>query len=61
MNLKINQNDMSLVSDYLCRNSDRPIYEVYNEIKAKKLKNRSKVEHIVFTYLALNKRKLGIK
>jgi len=59
--IKFNNNDIDAVSIYLKDNFDKPIYQVYNEIKSKKLKDRTKTEHLVFTYLSLNKRKLGIK
>ncbi len=44
---------------YFLANSDKPIYVVYNELKNKK--HLSMVERLVYTYLNLNKKKLGIK
>ena len=44
---------------YLVENQDKPIYQVYKELKEKKKKSKS--EQIVYTYLKLNKKKLGIK
>lgn len=61
MKIKLNNNDINAVSDYLKDNFDKPIYQVYNDIKSKKMRERTKTEHLVFTYLSLNKRKLGIK
>lgn len=55
------KSDMGLVEEFIKANSDKPIYIVYKEIKSKKFKERSKAENIVFTYLTLNKRKLGIR
>lgn len=61
MKLILNENDINKLQEYLIQNSDKKIYEIYREIKSKKLKERSKEEHLVFTYLSLNKRKLGIR
>lgn len=47
------------VKEYLIKNSDKPIYIVYKELKEKKKK--TKAENLVFTYLKMNKGKLGIK
>lgn len=44
---------------YLIENQEKPIYQVYQELKKKKKKSTS--EQIVWTYLKLNKKKLGIK
>lgn len=61
MKINLNKKDQFALELFLRQNSDRPIIEIYNEIKSKKLKERSKSEHLVFTYISLNKRKLGIK
>lgn len=61
MKLKLNENDIYKVQEYLMKNQNKKIYEIYHEIRLKKLKERTKEEHLVFTYLSLNKRKLGIK
>ena len=47
------------VADYISANSDKPIYVVYNDLKNKKKLN--KAEHLVYLYLKINKKKLGIK
>lgn len=47
------------VADFISANLDKPIYVVYNELKNKK--KLSKAERLVYTYLKLNKKKLGIK
>lgn len=47
------------VADYIIANSDKPIYFVYNELKNKR--KLSKAERLVYIYLKLNKKKLGIK
>lgn len=47
------------VADYISVNSDKPIYVVYNELKNKKRLN--KAELLVYLYLKMNKKKLGIK
>lgn len=47
------------VKEYLIKNNDKPIYKVYKELKDKKKK--TKAEQLVFTYLKINKGKLGIK
>lgn len=47
------------VADYISANSDKPIYVVYNELKTKK--RLTNAERIVYTYLKINKNKLGIK
>ena len=44
---------------YLIENQDKPIYKVYKELQKKKKK--TKAEYAVYTYLKLNKKKLGIK
>ncbi len=59
--ISVNKSDILKVEEFLRENSDKPIYVVYNEIKSKKAFKRTKAEHLVFTYLNLNKRKLGIK
>ncbi|MBE6148636.1 MAG: hypothetical protein E7167_04025 [Firmicutes bacterium] len=61
MKLKIKDSDKNLVATYLQENGSKPIYVVYNEIKNKKLKDRSKAEHLVFSFLHMNKRKFGIR
>lgn len=58
---KFNNNDLGCVEKYIIENSDKPIYVVYNEIKKKKLKERSRAEILVFTYLSLNKKRFGIR
>lgn len=60
-NFIIRKSDLFLVESYLKDNSDKPIFLVYREIKEKKLKDRTKVENIIFTYLSLNKRRYGLK
>lgn len=47
------------VADYIRVNSDKPIYVVYNELKNKK--KLSKAEKLVYLYLNIYKKKLGIK
>ena len=47
------------VADYIRANSDKPIYVIYNELKNKK--KLSKAECLVYIFLKLNKKKLGIK
>ena len=47
------------VADYISANSDKPIYVIYNELKNKR--KLSKAERLVYIYLKLNKKKLGIK
>jgi len=53
--------DTLVVENYIKANKDRPIIEVYNEIKAKNKKDRSNAEVLVYYYLCLNKKKLGLK
>lgn len=57
---KVNINE-SKICAYLESNSDRPIYQVYNELKKKKLRQMSSEEILVYSYLKMNKRKLGIR
>ncbi len=47
------------VAYYISSNSDRPIQEVYDELKSKK--KLSKVERVVYIFLKSNIKKLGIK
>lgn len=56
--IKINSD---LVLDYLLKNKDRTIQEVYDFIKTKKVKCRSMEEHVVYNYLFFNRKKLGLK
>lgn len=49
------------VSEYLLKNKDRSIQDVYDEIKGKKFKSRSLEESLVFAYLCSNRKKLNIK
>lgn len=53
--------NVNKVQDYLEQNKDKSIQEVYDFIKSKKVKNRSTEEHIIYTYLFMNRKKLGIK
>ena len=53
--------DLNKFNEYLVSNSDRSIQEVYDEIKSKSRKDRSNEESLLFTYLSLNKKKLGIR
>ena len=53
--------NVNKVREYLERNKDKSIQDVYSHIKSKKVKNRSTEEHIVYTYLFMNRKKLGIK
>lgn len=57
----IKMEDLYLVQDYIKANQDMPIQKVYVELKNKNKKDMSKAEKLVFTYLKLNKRKLGLK
>lgn len=57
----IKMEDLYLVQDYIKANQDMPIQNVYVELKNKNKKDMSKAEKLVFTYLKLNKRKLGLK
>lgn len=57
----IKMSDLYLVQDYIKANQDMPIQKVYVELKNKNKKDMSKAEKLVFTYLKLNKRKLGLK
>ena len=59
--MKLLYSDISLVQSYLNVNKDRPIIDIYNEIRNKPNKKRTKAEIIVYTYLYLNKKKLGLK
>lgn len=61
MKINVNKNDVDLVSKYFYEHKDWSIQEMYDFIKLKKLKQRSKVEHLVFTYLFMNRKKLGLK
>lgn len=56
--IKIN---VDTVREYLVKNKDRTIQEVYDFIKHKKVRYRSMEEHVVYNYLFLNKKKLGLK
>lgn len=53
--------DVNKVQEYLVQNKDKTIQEVYDFIKSKKVKHRSTEEHVIFTYLFMNRKKLGIK
>lgn len=53
--------DILVVENYIKSNKDRPIVDVYNEIKSKSKKDRSNAEVLVYYYLCLNKKKLGLK
>lgn len=44
---------------YLIKNKEKPINEIYKELQKKKKK--TKAEYTVYTYLKINKKKLGIK
>lgn len=57
----IKMEDLYLVQDYIKANQDMPIQKLYVELKNKNKKDMSKAEKLVFTYLKLNKRKLGLK
>ena len=59
--MKLLYSDISLVQNYLNVNKARPIIDIYNEIRNKPNKKRTKEEIIVYTYLYLNKKKLGLK
>ena len=54
-----NLNIRKQVEEYLTVNKDKPIYKVYKELKEKKKKNKG--EKLVYEYLKINKKKLGIK
>lgn len=56
---KEGHNIMVEAQEYLELNKSKPIYVIYNELKAKKKK--SKAEIMILAYLTMNKRKLGIK
>lgn len=53
--------DTLVVENYIKSNKYRPIVDVYNEIKSKSKKDRSNAEVLVYYYLCLNKKKLGLK
>lgn len=53
--------DVNKVQAYMLMRRDIPIYQIYNEIKNKKFKDRTDEECVVFAYLSMNKRKLGLK
>ena len=59
--MKLLYSDINLVQNYLNVNKDRCIIDIYNEIRNKPNKKRTKEEIIVYTYLFLNKKKLGLK
>lgn len=58
--MKFLYSDIFLVQNYLIRNKDKRIIDIYNEIKNKPNNIRTKAEIIVYTYLILNKKKLGL-
>lgn len=53
------KNIQNEVRRYLIANSHRSIIDVYNELKNKK--HKSIAEKLVFTYIKVNKKKLGVK
>ncbi len=53
--------DVNEVQEYLEKNKDKSIQEVFDLIKSKKGKNRSIAESLVYTYILMNRKKLGIK
>lgn len=59
--MKLVYSDISKVQNYLNINKDRSIIDIYLEIRNKPNKKRTKEEIIVYTYLCLNKKKLGLK
>lgn len=59
--MKLYEKDLALVRDYLVQNGNKTLLEVYNEIKSKNVRNRTKAEMIIFTYLYMNRKKLCLK
>lgn len=59
--MKLFYSDKLLVQNYLIANKDRLIIDIYNEIRNKPNKKRTKEEIIVYSYLYLNRKKLGLK
>ena len=57
----ISADDYIAFEEYLKKNSDRKIQDVFNHIRSIPVFKRSKVENLVFTYLYTNRKKLGIK
>ncbi len=53
--------DINKVQLYLEQNKDRTIQEVYDFIKSKKVRKRSTEEHLIYNYLFMNRKKLGLK
>lgn len=49
------------VATFLEQHKDKSIQEVYDFIRSIKVRNRTTEQHIVYTYLFMNKKKLGIK
>lgn len=59
--MKIKKIDMLAFQNYINAHKDESIIDVFNSIKAKKLKDRTTEENLVYTYLYMNRKKLGIK
>lgn len=57
----ISDDDILDVQRYLVQNSHRSVQDVYNHIKSIPVLKRSKTCNLVFTYLYINRKKLGIK
>lgn len=57
----INKIDIKKIENYINDHKDESIADVYDSIKSKKLKDRSTEESLVYTYLFMNRKKLGLK
>ena len=55
------KNIVKKVESYLKKNADRPIQDVYDEIRSKSFSSRSPEENLVYGFLTTNKKRLGIK
>lgn len=52
--------DYNKIQKYLNENKDKPILDIYRELKKKKVRHMTNEEIIVYSYLKMNKRKLGL-
>ncbi len=53
--------DIKKVENYINAHKDESIVDIYEQIKNKKFKDRSTEESLVYTYLSMNKKKLGLE
>lgn len=53
--------NINAVQEYLEKNKDKSIQEVFDCIKSKKIKNRTTAENLIYTYLFTHRKYFGIK